>query len=476
MLDTILAELFNALGAWEIRNARVWLESPFFNRRAEPLRLFDYLVECRKTGQTPDQTAAMRAILGKTDAPLLPKFRHEMSGLAELLRTFLVWQELLETTGQRELLALRVMRKRGLEKNFNHALRETEKTFQKSENQSFARQLDGFRLGMERYQWELRSRRGQDFPLHNLREKLDAWYAGQALHLACMEQSRQAVRRTERDVAAPPDLLENLLEYLPARPHETQPGVALYHLGQRMLAAPEDGERMENFRQLLENQIHTVPTSEARDLLMLAINHGIQRINAGERAAIRRTLDFYRLGLSQKLLHDERGQLTKYTYNNVLMTFLALEEWDNARDFLEQYRADLPAHERENVYHYNLAVFNFRRGDFDGTLELLRDVTFADPMYNLESRKMLLKIYFEQNALDALESLLDNLLNWLRRHGELGYHREMYRNLASFVRRLLRLAPSDADGRKRLEKKVLDTPLVAERKWLLEKIRNQNVQ
>ncbi|MFN4254328.1 MAG: hypothetical protein ACK4Q5_04925, partial [Saprospiraceae bacterium] len=139
------------------------------------------------------------------------------------------------------------------------------------------------------------------------------------------------------------------------------------------------------------------------------------------------------------------------------------------------YRADLPAHERENVYRYNLAVFNFRRGDFDETLELLRDVAFADPMYNLESRKMLLKIYFEQNALDALESLLDNLLNWLRRHGELGYHREMYRNLASFVRRLLRLVPGDTDGRKRLEKKVLDTPLVAERKWLLEKIRVGNV-
>lgn len=476
MTDTVLTELFNSLGAWEIRNTRTWLESPFFNRRTEPLRLFDYLAECRKNGQTPDQTAATQAVFGQTSEALLPKLRHEMSGLAELLRSFLVWQELQNTVGQRELLALRVMRKRGLEKNFNLVQRDTEKAFEKTENQSFTRQLDEFRFGMEQYEWALQTRRGQDFSLQNLREKLDAWYAGQALHLACMEQSRQAVRRTERQADAPPDLLENLLEFLPARPHETQPGVALYHLGQRMLAVPEDGERMENFRQLLENQIHAVPKSEARDLLMLAINHGIRRINAGERAAIRRTLDFYRLGLTQKLLHDERGQLTKYTYNNVLMTFLALEEWDNARDFLEQYRPELPVAERENVHRYNLAIFRFRRGDFDGTLELLRDVTFPDPMYNLESRKMLLKIYFEQNALDALESLLDNLLNWLRRHGELGYHREMYRNLASYVRRLLRLVPGDSDGRKRLEKKVLDTPLVAERKWLLEKIRNQNAK
>ncbi len=91
-------------------------------------------------------------------------------------------------------------------------------------------------------------------------------------------------------------------------------------------------------------------------------------------------------------------------------------------------------------------------------------------MYNLESRKMLLKIYFETEATDALESLLENMLTWLRRHGELGYHREMYRNLAVFTGRLLRLLPSDLDGRKRLKKKVLDTKLVAERGWLLGKI------
>lgn len=91
-------------------------------------------------------------------------------------------------------------------------------------------------------------------------------------------------------------------------------------------------------------------------------------------------------------------------------------------------------------------------------------------MYNLESRKMLLKIFFEQEAYDALESLLDNLMTWLRRHGELGYHREMYRNLARYTARLLRLPANDREGRARLAQKVRETPLVAEREWLLSKI------
>jgi hypothetical protein len=94
-------------------------------------------------------------------------------------------------------------------------------------------------------------------------------------------------------------------------------------------------------------------------------------------------------------------------------------------------------------------------------------------MYNLEARKMLLKIYFEQGASDALESTLENLLTWLRRHGEIGYHREMYRNLARFTGRLLRLSPGDEAQRGRLTKKIRDTPLVAERAWLLEKLKKK---
>ena len=84
---------------------------------------------------------------------------------------------------------------------------------------------------------------------------------------------------------------------------------------------------------------------------------------------------------------------------------------------------------------------------------------------------MLLKIYFEQNAIGPLESLLENMLTWLRRHPEIGYHREMYRNLARFTGRLLRIPTHDKEARKRLEAKIRETPLVAERGWLLEKMR-----
>lgn len=472
MSGSALCEIFDALESRELRTARLWLESGVFNRHEAPIRLFDYLANCRIGHRPPDWDGANKAVFHDATKDLA-RLRHAMSELNNLLRDFFVWQEMQRESGQKELLLLRAMRKRGLEKNFQLANREAEKALQTPGQRAFDRHLTTFRMQMEAFEWNLRVSRDQPFSFAELRSNLDAWYAGQLLHLACMEQSQQAIRSHEKREAEAPDSLEALLELLPGQPQTALPGVALYHLGQRMLAQPDDSAHMEAFRLLLGQHIDTVAQTEARDLLMLAINHGIRRINAGNREALRQTLEFYMLGLEKKLLHDERGVLSKYTYNNVLMSLLALQEWDRAAAFLERYRDELPAAERDNIYRYNLSIYRFRRGDYDGTLELLREVSFADPMYNLESRKMLLKIYFEQDAFDALDSLVENLLNWLRRHGELGYHREMYRNLARFTRRLLRLAPGNTEERKRLEAKILDTPLVAERGWLLEKVRGK---
>lgn len=465
MTDSALFEALAALTPWEQQNLRKWLHSPAFNHRAEPVRLFEYCCDCLRNGRTPEAGAANQAVFGKTDSG--NKLRHEMSALLSVIWEFLIAQELAADPGRRELYWVQAARKRGLEKNLQYAFREAEKSAEKTGKADLPRYLLDFQLTLEKYEWDLQSRRAQIFPAETLTTALNNWYAGQLMQLACMAEAQGAVRRQARFA---PDWIALLLEQIPGRPHENTPVVALYHLGHRMLTRPEETDLPEKFRLHLAENLPELPRDAAKGLLMMAINHNIRRINEGQREAVRSVLGFYLLGLEQKLLQDERGTLSKFTYNNVLMTFLALQEWEQAAGFLEQYRPQLPAGERDNIYRYNLAVFRFRQGDYDGALELLRDVSFPDAMYNLESRKMLLKIYFEQASFAALESLLENLMTWLRRHGELGYHREMYRNLARYTARLLRLPPGDQAGRRKLAQKIRETPLVAEREWLLGKV------
>lgn len=469
MQDTSLYEAIQSLSAWEARRFRTRLESPCFNRKTTLFSLFNYLWTSVSSGQPPQWAEAQKAVFhGKDSSPA--KLRHEMSELLALLRDYLIELEMEKMPLQRHSILAHALRRRGLEKNFRQAVREAGAIEPGAEDPAFARSLFHFHIQKEQYEWEKRSRRYLDFPLEELSVHLDAWYAGQLLQMACNENAQAALGPEAAGKQSDRQRIEALMSLLSGSPHLHNPEVALYYHGLHMLDAPEDGVAVEAFRRLFEQHVGKLPRNLAKELLMLAINHGIRRINAGEREALHRTLDFYLFGLDNKLLQDENGVLSKFTYNNVLMNFLALEEWDKALDFIERYRDQLPPKEQDNVYRYNMAVYRFRRGEFDTTLELLRNVNFPDPMYNLESRKMLLRIYYEQQAFDALESLLENLLTWLRRHREIGYQREMYRNLARFTGRLLRLPPNDKEGARRLAQKIRDTPLVAERAWLMEKL------
>jgi hypothetical protein len=68
----------------------------------------------------------------------------------------------------------------------------------------------------------------------------------------------------------------------------------------------------------------------------------------------------------------------------------------------------------------------------------------------------------------ALQSHLDAMRQFIRRHTELGYHRDNFSNLLNVVGRLLRLAPGDTAARLRLRTEVELLAPIAEKEWLLE--------
>jgi tetratricopeptide (TPR) repeat protein len=127
----------------------------------------------------------------------------------------------------------------------------------------------------------------------------------------------------------------------------------------------------------------------------------------------------------------------------------------------------LPGNDRENIYRYNLAIFYFRQDAYDKAMELLRAVHFEDIQYELNARRMLLKIYYEIQSFEALDSLLDSFSQFLRRRKELGYHRENYKNLIAIVRQMLRLHPGDTAAKQALHKKAASMEALVEKSWVL---------
>lgn len=457
-----------ALKAWEAKQFRKWLLSPLHNTRPELLQLFDFLREHLQKGSEVSEKSAFETVFpGQIFDEA--KLRHALSWLMKQFKAFFVWQQTESDPYLSNLYAARSFRARGLEQAFRQNYREGKQVLDQAEVFTTEAQLAGFHLDFEQYQWEVVQKRAQEMPFEVLSGALTTYFTTKMLQLGCMYRAQEALGKQ-----APGALprLDAILHAFPADTFLEAPDTALYYYGFQMLSQPDDTEWPRRFRALFEQHSRRFPVDEARDLLMMAINHGIRRINRGEQGSRHEVLTLYKIGLDKRLLLGDHGYLSKYTYNNVLLTMVASQLWEQAAQFLEDYRDQLPPAERDGIYRYNKAVYLFRKADYGNAQEILRALSFADPMYNLEARRMLLRIYYEENSFDALESLLDNLLTWLRRHGEIGYHREMYRNLARFTGKLLKIPYAEREKRQKLAKKIGDTPLVADRAWLLEKVGN----
>jgi tetratricopeptide (TPR) repeat protein len=149
---------------------------------------------------------------------------------------------------------------------------------------------------------------------------------------------------------------------------------------------------------------------------------------------------------------------------------VALGEHDWAEQFLEQHRTELAAHERDNLYRYNLAYLHFQQHDYARAMPLLQQVELDDPLNNLDARRMLLRSYFELGEWEALDSLLQSFSAYLRRQKNLGYHRTTNENLVIFAKKLLELNRADLKAVAALRAEIDATPDVAERAWLLEQV------
>ena len=478
MLDSPLVQLFRALTKAERRALRKWVDSPFFNQRGDVTRLYEYL--CAQipvgSGKLPeaglDKKAAFRQVFaagGKARAPTYrdSDMRYAMSFLHLAIKQFLAYAHWAEDALDRGRHLCKSLRRRGLDQAFEKEYAALTTRLAEAPHRSVDYFFQQYHLQLERWEVFRRSNRGASETLRHVGWARDVYIASESLRQACAVLAQPA----QQDRGDGSIYLQATLAAVDAGTFETVPAVMAYYHCYRILSDQDSSAEphFQALRDLLAQRWTFFPPNEIRDLYVGAINYCIRRLNSGDREYIRAALELYRSGLERRTILED-GFLNKYTYNNILLLALALEEWDWGLHFLKQYRDALPPRDRESAWRYNLATYYFRKKDYAGAQEILRRVEFRDVFYHLDARRMLVRIYFDTGEFSALESLLDSFTVYLqRKRASLGYHRELNLHFVRFVKRLLRLEPGDAPGRSRLRARVRATQYVAEREWLLGK-------
>lgn len=465
MQNSLLHTAFQSLTGDEVKAFRKFVCSPFFNQRQDVCDLFELLVADRKTSKELPCKEDISAKLFPSENYDDRKVRHAMSFLFRLLEQFLAQSVAAEDELAQRLQLAEAYRRRGLKNHF-------QRTLQRAADQHAANPLrhadhfwTGYELQRQGYLLTATSNRVTALNFQQIGDQLDLAFLALKLRQSCLALSHQAVFKAEYDFG----LLPQVLAEVQRRSLLDVPAIGVYFHCYHTLTEPEDERHFQKFKAELYRHDGAFPTSEGRDLYLLAINFCIRRYNEGEGKFLAEELELYRAALAKKLLLVN-GQLSRFTYQNVVTLGLVLREFDWVETFLRDYTPLLDPRLRAANHSFNLARLAYERGQFSKALELLQQADYEDVLLSLTAKSLLLKIYFETSEFTALDSHLDAMANFVRRKKELSYHRENYLSLCRFVRRLLAVPPNDREAVQRLREEVGAAPAVAERKWLLGKV------
>lgn len=445
-----------------LREATHWVHSPFFNRQEHLIRLWAYITDTSKLANPkPSHEAAFARAFPKEpyDAQ---KLRLAMSGLYHLLLQFLAYKENQDNQPLQLLQQAQALRRLGLEQQ---AQQQLQKAQQASEASPF-RNVDHFRLQYEileeAYHYSSRAKPDTPAYLQELTDNGDIALLSAKLRQACLTLAHQSVYPASYQTG----FIDEAIRYIEAKGLLSEPCIELYYYYYYTLKQPDEEAYFRKFRDLLIRESQAFPSREANNLYMLAINYCVRKVNDGFEPYFEEVMKLYQEGLKAGHLL-ENGQLSRFTYHNIVATGLRTGAFDWVENFIQEYRNKLERAYRESSYSFCLARLKYARQHYQEALPLLQKANYRDPLLNLAAKTLLIKIYYETEEYSLLQAHLEAMRNYIRRKKVIGYHRTNYLNITLYARKLMALAPFDKAGAKKLAEAIRQEEVLTEKGWFM---------
>lgn len=479
-----LLKLLRTLSKEELRGLKKFVRNPFFNQRREVPDLLDMLEKSLKANRDlPDKEQAYRQIFaGRRNENAAKGARSAKSGLGmkdhrvrlamsflyQLTGQYLAVRDFLNDKPQYQRRLAVIFRKRNLPEQFTKTCKEAIEVQEHQPLRDAAFFEESYQLLLEKHRFAVESQAFENLDFQELSDRLDYAFLARKLWQSCFMLSHQSVSGSAYRFG----LLDAALAHIEQTDALDIPAVSIYFYCYRALTNPAEKTFFQQFKNLLMRHGDLFPAEELRDLYILAINFCIRQYNAGNQDYLSEQFEFYKEGFAKKYFLTD-GSLSRYTYQNAATIGLVMHELEWVEQFVHDYRPALKEEHRESTFSYNLARLQYQRRDLGKALKLLQKAEYKDLMLSLAAKTLQLKIFYELQEFDLLESHLQAIRVFIRRKKMARYQLENYLNTINFTQKLLETNMFDKEAKTVLRREIEATKAIAEKEWLLQMINDK---
>jgi len=315
------------------------------------------------------------------------------------------------------------------------------------------------------YEKKVDLKKGKARSYIQLTENLDAFYTIEKLRIAIDQRTWQKMYKTEEkiDLGIP---LGTIDKYK----FSNNPSVKIYKLMYELYQVEESTDNYYSLKAIAMSNIDTFPKDEQREIFDVLVSYCIKWVNKGDMEFHKETLIIYDWGIDKEI-NLNKGNLSPTSFRNYVVIGLRVGEFDKVEQFIKTNTKILNEERRDNALNFNLARVEFYRGEYEKALSYLNYVNYDDIWYSLNSKSLLLAIYYELEEFDVLENHLDTYQTYLRREKSIQEnYRKMHLNFTKYVKKIYRINPINIQHSMKLSEKIKSEKSVINKQWLLEKI------
>lgn len=463
-----LIDFLQSFGTRDFRRFREYLDSPYFNKREDVRHFYSIILE-----SAPDFPAEMlqRHKLWQRYAGDRPFDGKELNYVANFLlqhaENFVATEKFQHdaTTKNSQVLAHCIQH--GLDKHYRSAYQRAQKALKSEPHRDAEWHLKAWRLAdaeMQRF-YTSRSRRA-DPSINAVVEHLDTFYLDKKLELSSEILNLNQILSDKFDTSFIKDL-KGLMETRKS----SESIIEIRKLILNILMDPEDLASFHQLRELLPLARRIYPSERVAGIFSYAQNFCIRRIKAGDAAFEKILFRIYKESIESKVMFVE-GTLIHWDLKNVCSIALKLKEFKWVEEFINEHEHSVAEEFRQTAIAYNRANLYFHQERFDLALRSLNTVEFTDVFYALDTRRLMLMIYFKRHESEALFSLISSFRTFLNRNRVISEpNRRAYRNFINWAARIYRLSTWEhREQRPKLVAELAATPLIVGREWLMDRL------
>ncbi len=476
MHNSKLIQLLKTCSKEELQAFYKFAQSPYFNTNPKMAMMVDYV---RKCGPTFSSKKLKRE---NVFAHVFPKegfkemkMQKYMSEMVGLLETFWVQEYIRkEKEIENELILAKVYRAKDKAHYWAKQVEAVEKKIKKASYLNVENYYQTFQLNLAIHESiEAEGQRDQEPNLQQVFDSMDSFYLIYKLKYYYKAINFQYFKAQDYQC----EFIEPILAYIEKGEYDI-PELMIYYYGLKCYHDFEEDGPFDELKKLLEKHVHDFPKKESRELFSIAINYCIRQLNKGNRDYLQSVFELYQFEIKEGIIIED-GKIPAATYRNITTTASLLDELDWLEQFLEEYKEAVD----EKDYALNVAQLYFRQARYPEIIQLFKAADYDDVLFILSAKAILLKSAYElKNQFvddydyeEKLDAELTNFAAFLhRKKRALPKHYIFYLNLTRNLRELFRLTQeADVNQSKlvQLEEQVKALKEIAEKRWLLQKIR-----